>query len=53
LIEPRFPRPERACPHPREARVDEKLWKLYQGIAEGGQVDLATCGVRQARAAAR
>jgi hypothetical protein len=40
-------------PHPREARVDEKLWTLYQGIAEGGQVDLATCAVRQARAAAR
>ena len=32
-------------PHPREARVDEKLWTLYQGIADGGQVDLATCGV--------
>ena len=32
-------------PHPREARVDEKLWTLYQGIAGGGQVDLATCGV--------
>jgi hypothetical protein len=32
-------------PHPREARVDEKLWTLYQGIAGGGQVDLATCAV--------
>ena len=32
-------------PHPREARVDEKLWTLYQGIAGGGQVDLTTCGV--------
>ncbi|HEU4440772.1 MAG TPA: lytic transglycosylase domain-containing protein [Burkholderiales bacterium] len=32
-------------PHPREARVDAKLWTLYQGIAGGGQVDLATCGV--------
>jgi hypothetical protein len=32
-------------PHPREARVDEKLWTLYQGIASGGQADLATCGV--------
>jgi hypothetical protein len=40
-------------PHPREARVDEKLWTLYQAIAEGGQVDLATCGVKQARAATR
>jgi hypothetical protein len=40
-------------PHPREARVDEKLWTLYQGIADGGQVDLATCGVKQARAAGR
>jgi hypothetical protein len=34
-------------PHPREARVDEKLWTLYEGIAAGGQVDLATCGVKQ------
>lgn len=32
-------------PHPREARVDQKLWTLYQGIAGGGQVDLTTCGV--------
>ena len=34
-------------PHPREARVDEKLWSLYQAIADGGQVDLASCGVRR------
>ncbi|HEU4923108.1 MAG TPA: lytic transglycosylase domain-containing protein [Burkholderiales bacterium] len=40
-------------PHPREARVDEKLWTLYQAIAEGGQVDLETCGVKQARATTR
>ncbi|HWA37794.1 MAG TPA: lytic transglycosylase domain-containing protein [Burkholderiales bacterium] len=33
-------------PHPREARVDEKLWTLYQGISSGGQVDLKTCGIR-------
>jgi hypothetical protein len=33
-------------PHPREARVDEKLWSLYQAIAAGGQVDLASCGVK-------
>ena len=36
---------DKSPPHPREARVDEKLWTLYQGIAGGGQVDLATCGV--------
>lgn len=40
----RFARPQ---PHPREARVDQKLWTLYQGIAAGGQADLRTCGVRQ------
>ena len=34
-------------PHPREARVDAKLLSLYQGIATGGQVDLANCGVKQ------
>jgi len=33
-------------PHPREARVDDKLWSLYQGIASGAQVDLASCGVK-------
>ena len=33
-------------PHPREARVDEKLWTLYQGIAAGGHADLKSCGVR-------
>jgi hypothetical protein len=32
-------------PHPREQRVDEHLWKLYQGIAAGGQADLRSCGV--------
>ncbi|HEV3010802.1 MAG TPA: lytic transglycosylase domain-containing protein [Burkholderiales bacterium] len=32
-------------PHPREARVDGKLWTLYQGIASGGQADLKTCSV--------
>ena len=38
-------------PHPREARVDERLWSLYQGIASGGQVDLRTCAVTTAAAA--
>jgi hypothetical protein len=33
-------------PHPREARVDETLRKLYQAIAAGGDVDLARCGVK-------
>src|SRR5258706_627975 len=33
-------------PHPREARVDEKLWTLYRGIASGGQPDLKSCGVK-------
>ena len=32
-------------PHPREQRVDEHLWKLYQGIAAGAQADLKNCGV--------
>jgi hypothetical protein len=36
-----------------EARVDEKLWTLYQGIAAGGQVDLASCGVKQLDAVSR
>src|SRR6185436_17523359 len=31
--------------HPREQRVDEKLWTLYQAIAAGGQPDLRSCGV--------
>jgi hypothetical protein len=39
----RFNKPQ---PHPREARVDEKLWSLYQGIAGGAQVDLASCAVK-------
>ena len=43
----------KSSPHPREARVDEKLWTLYQAIADGGQVDVATCGVKQSRAASR
>ena len=36
---------DKSPPHPREARVDEKLWTLYRGIAGGGRVDLASCGV--------
>jgi Transglycosylase SLT domain len=39
----RFNKPR---PHPREQRVDEHLWTLYQGIASGGRADLRTCGVR-------
>jgi transglycosylase-like protein with SLT domain len=31
--------------HPREQRVDERLWTLYQGIAGGGQADLRSCDV--------
>jgi hypothetical protein len=31
--------------HPREARVDDRLWKLYQGIAAGGRADLRSCDV--------
>jgi len=38
-------------PHPREQRVDEHLWKVYQGIAAGGQADLRTCGVGSVTAA--
>ncbi|MGQ0653525.1 MAG: lytic transglycosylase domain-containing protein [Betaproteobacteria bacterium] len=36
----------KATPHPREKRVDEKLWALYKGIASGGQADLKSCGVK-------
>lgn len=36
--------------HPREERVDERLWTLYQGIASGGRADLRTCGVNAAEA---
>jgi Transglycosylase SLT domain len=38
-------------PHPREQRVDERLWTLYQGIAAGGQADLRSCNVSNATAA--
>lgn len=38
-------------PHPREQRVDEHLWKLYQGIAAGAQADLRTCDVSSVTAA--
>jgi hypothetical protein len=37
--------------HPREQRVDEHLWKLYRGIAAGGDADLRTCGVEKASGA--
>ena len=43
----RFNKP---TPHPREQRVDEHLWKLYQGIVSGAQADLRTCGVETAAA---
>lgn len=39
-------------PHPREARVDERLKSLYEGIASGGEVDLRNCGVMSADASA-
>jgi hypothetical protein len=38
-------------PHPRESRVDNRLWSLYSGIAAGGQADLSTCGVSPVAAA--
>jgi hypothetical protein len=41
----RFNKPRR---HPREQRVDERLWTLYQGIASGGRADLSTCSVTAA-----
>jgi hypothetical protein len=37
-------------PHPREQRVDERLWTLYQAIASGGQADLRNCAVSTAAA---
>lgn len=37
-------------PHPREQRVDERLWTLYQGISSGGQADLRSCNVSNATA---
>jgi len=36
--------------HPREERVDERLWTLYEGIASGGRADLRSCGVNTAAA---
>jgi len=36
--------------HPREQRVDERLWTLYRGIAAGGQADLRSCEVITAAA---
>jgi hypothetical protein len=43
----RFNKPQ---PHPREARVDERLRTLYQGIASGGRADLRSCDVTIAAA---
>src|SRR3989442_3209503 len=43
----RFNKPQ---PHPREQRVDQRLWSLYQGIASGGHADLRACGVDSAAA---
>ena len=36
--------------HPREERVDERLWSLFEGIASGGQADLRNCSVTNAAA---
>jgi len=41
---------DKAKKHPREERVDERLWTLYQGIAAGGQADLRSCDVSTAAA---
>ena len=38
----RFDKPH---PHPREKRVDDRFWRLYQGIAAGGRPDLQNCTV--------
>jgi len=38
-------------PHPREQRVDEHLWELYQGISSGAQADLRSCSVGSVTAA--
>ena len=39
--------------HPREARVDDRLWALFDGIASGGRADLRTCGVITVAASSR
>ena len=39
--------------HPREARVDDRLWTLFDGIASGGRADLRTCGVITVAASSR
>jgi hypothetical protein len=41
---------DKAKKHPREQRVDDHLWTLYQGIAAGGQADLRSCDVTTAAA---
>jgi hypothetical protein len=38
----------KATPHPREKRVDDRLWSLYRGLAVGGEADLRTCDVSTA-----
>lgn len=40
----RFHKPH---PHPREKRVDDRFWALYQGIAAGGRPDLQSCAVAE------
>lgn len=40
----RFHKPH---PHPREKRVDDRFWTLYQGIAAGGRPDLQNCAVAE------
>ena len=41
---------KKSPPHPREARVDGRLWSLYQGFAAGGRADLRNCDVTTAAA---
>jgi hypothetical protein len=41
----------KAKPHPREKRVDDRFWTLYRGIAAGGRPDLQNCAVAAASAA--
>ncbi|HEY9198864.1 MAG TPA: lytic transglycosylase domain-containing protein [Gammaproteobacteria bacterium] len=35
----------KSSPKSRVRQVDDKFWKLFQGISEGGSVDLSVCGV--------
>jgi hypothetical protein len=42
---------DKAVPHPREKRVDDRLWSLYRGFAAGRQADLRSCALEGAEAA--